>query len=122
MGETWEMIEERKRRPVSRMDMDVYVALQQEGYEVEFQKEFCVQSTTLDVWVKRTPKGKLVDMKVYVDGPHHKKPHREMKDVELRDKLKKYYGGEIVSLPYERYSKKALREILKQIRDKAEEM
>jgi len=106
--ETWEFRKARMSAPISRMDEAVLIEVQRLGEPVEFQREFCVQSTTPDLYF---PKARLA---VYLDGPVHE--GREERDEALRDLLAKRYDVRVLSLRYEAFTDKAKQQILEEIK------
>ena len=117
--ETWEYRKARMQPPVSKMDDAVFLELQREGWDVEFQIEYCIRSTTVDVKVNTTPDGRKVNSAVYLDGEEAHKG-REDRDEMLRELLAKRHGLRVVSIPYKRYSESALREVMDRIREEFE--
>lgn len=93
---------------ISKMDEAVYVALQEKGIPVEFQREFCVQATTPDLYF---PEHNLA---VYIDGPVH--TAREDKDERLRQLLSNRYGLRVVSVSYETFSESEVQRIVDEIK------
>jgi very-short-patch-repair endonuclease len=89
------------------MEWEVYKALKARGVKAEFQRSFCVMSTTPDIYF---PEQRLA---IYIDGPVHK--GREDRDEALRELLAKRHGLKVVSIPYERYSQKEKERILEVI-------
>ena len=107
MKETWAYRRARMQPAVSRMDEAVYIELQRLGVGCEFQREFCVQTTTPDIYI---PKKRVA---IYLDGPVHK--GREDRDEALRELLAKRYDIKVLSIPYKRFSKKELKRIVNEI-------
>ncbi len=105
--DTWQHIKDVMQPPVSRMDEAVILELQKHGIPFEAQKEFCVQSTICDVYL---PDKQIA---IYLDGPVHE--GREDRDETLREMLAGRYGIKVVSIPYERFSKSTLKEIVERI-------
>lgn len=103
--ETWEHRKAVMSPPVSKMDEAVYLALQQKGVPVEFQKQFCIQSTTPDLYFPRH------NLAVYIDliKLHQK---REIKDEALREFLSKRHKIHVLAIPYEGYSDSEVKKIL----------
>jgi uncharacterized protein (UPF0297 family) len=94
--------------PSSRMEWEVYKALKVKGFKAEFQRSFCVMSTTPDIYIP--DKG----LAIYIDGVQvHVK--RQEKDETLRELLAKRHGLKVISIPYERYSQKEKERILEEI-------
>lgn len=96
--------------PISRMDVAVVAELNRRGVRsFKFNESVCVYSTIPDLffppWV--TKKGK--PMVVYFDGPVHERKHREQMDEFLRDGLRSR-GWIVKEYPYERFSKKLVKE------------
>jgi very-short-patch-repair endonuclease len=90
------------------MEWEVYKALKARGVKAEFQRPFCVLSTTPDIYI---PEKRLA---IYIDGVQvHVK--RQEKDEALRELLAKRHGLKVVSIPYERYSQKEKERILEEI-------
>jgi very-short-patch-repair endonuclease len=94
--------------PSSRMEWEVYLELKRMGLRAEFQRSFCVMSTTPDIYF---PEQRLA---IYIDGVQvHVK--RQEKDETLRELLAKRHGLKVISIPYERYSQKEKERILEEI-------
>ena len=114
--ETWEDRLAKMPPAVSRMDEAVLIELQREGWNVEFQVEYCVLSTTVDLKINAMPDGRRVNSVVYLDGIEAHKG-REDRDEQLGELLNKRYGLRVVSIPYERYSERARDEVVERIHE-----
>ena len=99
---------ERLHPAVSRMEQKVLLALHEKGQHPIAHKQFCLLYTEPDYYF---PDQHLA---VYLDG-HEVHRKREERDTELRELLAKRYGIRVLTISYKRYSKKAKREIMKQI-------
>jgi len=106
--DTWEHRKARMQPAVSRMEEAVLAKLQELGVPVEFQKQFCLQSTTPDFYL---PKANVA---VYLDGAEAHKG-RESRDEELRELLARRYGIRVVSIPYDQFSPSKAEEIAHKI-------
>jgi very-short-patch-repair endonuclease len=89
------------------MEWEVYLELKRRGLRAEFQRSFCVMSTTPDIYF---PEQRLA---IYIDGPVHR--GREERDEALRELLARRHGVKVVSIPYERFSLREKRRILEEI-------
>ena len=94
----------------SRIEMDILEQLNHAGLFPETDKHFCVLSTTPDFYFadKR--------LAVYVDGEQVHR-NREERDDYLRQLLAKRHGVTVLTFPYKRRSKKAMRKIVEQIKE-----
>jgi len=102
------------RPSISRMDEGVYIELQKRGINCEFQRSFCVQVTTPDIYI---PSKRIA---IYLDGEEvHAK--RKERDEALRELLAKRYGIKVLSIPYKRFSKKELKRIVNEILEAIED-
>lgn len=92
----------------SRMEEDVFDALNREGFFPETDKHFCLLSTIPDFYFadKR--------LAVYLDGEAVHK-NREERDSELRRLLTKRHGLQVLTIPYKRRTKKRRKEIVAEI-------
>jgi len=112
--DAWTYRKARMQVPVSRMDEAVLVELQRLGIPFEAQKEFCLQSTTPDVYL---PNKRIA---IYLDGEKvHRK--RDERDEALRELLTKRYGIRVISIPYKRFSKSELKRVIEKIKEAVKE-
>ena len=88
---------------VSNAERRLAQMLTKSGYPPQTQVEFCVQKTVPDFYYEN------VGYAVYLDGPPHLKQRRELKDVELRDKLKRIY--QLAMVRGYSYQKNTLKEL-----------
>ena len=79
---------------VSNAEIKLRSMLTKSGYPPQTQVHFCLQETIPDLYYES------VNFAVYLDGPPHLKQRRELKDLELRDKLRRRYSCAIRSYNY----------------------
>jgi len=106
--EPWEARLARMKVPISRMDEAVAVELQRLGVAFESQKQFCVQSTTCDVYLPE------IGVAIYLDGEEAHRG-REERDTELREMLANRLGVRVVSVPYRRFSDSEVKRVMEAI-------
>jgi DNA-binding CsgD family transcriptional regulator len=104
--ETAEFRRARMTPGVSKMESAVLEELHKRGHKVEFQKEVCLEKTVVDFIVDGKP--------IYLDG---KRVHqnREWSDDRIRERLSKILGEPVYAIPYDRFTKTAINEILTEI-------
>ena len=105
--DTWATRKARMSPPISEMEQTVQNMLQSKGYFFEAQKEVPIRTVIPDLWFEGNP-----PLSVFLDGPVHE--GREDRDEELRDLLRKR-GVKVLSIRYERPTKEAVEEAVKQI-------
>jgi len=94
---------------VSKMELAVLEELHKRGHKVESQKMVCLEKTVVDFIVDGKP--------VYLDG---KRVHRnrEWTDTRIRERLAKILGETVYAIPYERFTKAGVQEIVDEIEGK----
>lgn len=116
--EAWEHRVAQMKQPVSKMDEAILLRLKADkdlvaaGWKIEFQKPFCLVTTTPDLCLTKG------DMKiaVYLDGETAHKSRGD-RDVELRDLLEKRKGVKPMGITYSQYSKGEEDRIFKKIKE-----
>ena len=88
---------------ISNAEIRLRDMLTSSGYQPQTDKRFCLQETWPDFYYYG------VNLAIYLDGPPHLKQHRELKDIELRDKLKRIHSCTVREYPYK---KNTLKEIV----------
>lgn len=94
---------------VSKMELAVLEELYKRGHKVEFQKHVCLEKTVVDFIVDGKP--------VYLDG---KRVHRnrEWTDTRIRERVAKIMGETVYAIPYERFTKTGVTEIVDELEGK----
>jgi len=94
---------------VSKMESAVLEELHKRGHKVESQKMVCLEKTVVDFIVDGKP--------VYLDG---KRVHRnrEWTDTRIRERLAKILGETVYAIPYDRFTKAGVQEIVDEIEGK----
>ncbi len=95
-------------------EVAIKARLQQHNIPHRIQVELPV--STADFYFETHPKPTIV----FLDGPPHRKPGRAWWDDKVRDVLARFYN--VVSIPYDRPSRKALDEMMLRILDSLAEV
>jgi len=98
---------------VSSMEQHIRLALTEKSVSFETDKEFCLQSTTPDLWL---PKRNLA---VYLDGSEVHMNRRD-KDEFLRELLTKRHGVRVLSITFKGTSQTEQDRVLSQILEVAQ--
>ena len=88
---------------ISNAEIRLRTMLANSGYPPQTDIHFCVQETVPDFYYSN------VNFAIYLDGPPHLKQRRELKDIELRDKLERIHSCVVRGYPYK---KNTLKEIV----------
>ena len=105
--DSWEHRKARMHPQHSNMELALQSRLYANNFHAETDHKFCLESTTPDFYF---PNQRIA---VYVDGVVHK--GKEQRDTALRDKLAKRHNLQIVSIPYESFTKQEVNRVYTQI-------
>jgi very-short-patch-repair endonuclease len=81
----------------SALELAVIQDLQNEGYPIETDVEFCTQKTIPDGYMRKA------NTLIYIDGAVHE--GREDRDEQLRDRVQKLLGCQIITVKFDRDTK-----------------
>lgn len=106
--DSWEYRKARMQPQHSRIEEALMIKLASAGVQFETDRLFCIQSTCPDFFFADK------DLVVYVDGVEaHRR--REDQDEQLRELLAKRYRVKVVTISYERFTKKETERVFQQI-------